>query len=180
MRITRLTTATAALTAAAILSTGLCQAAQAADGGDAGRPGAVAAVANAGAELDTADGQQLLAALKVVEEMPDRVVAQGDAAVQAYLAAHLPAGKGGVAAFGWWQTTKCVAAITAAVAGGAVPVAKILKLKAFIKKVGSVKEAAVLLIRVAKGEEKISELGATLGGLASAILGIDGIKKHCR
>ncbi|MFF9209267.1 MULTISPECIES: hypothetical protein [unclassified Streptomyces] len=180
MRITRLTTATAALTAAAILSTGLCQAAQAADGGDAGRPGVAAAVANAGAELDTADGQQLLAALKVVEEMPDRVVAQGDAAVQAYLAAHLPAGKGGVAAFGWWQTTKCVAAITAAVAGGAVPVAKILKLKAFIKKVGSVKEAAVLLIRVAKGEEKISELGATLGGLASAILGIDGIKKHCR
>ncbi|MFF9096038.1 hypothetical protein ACF1AY_07065 [Streptomyces sp. NPDC014776] len=181
MRITRLTAATAALTAAAILSTGLCQAAQAADGGDAGRPGAVAAaVANAGAELDTADGQQLLAALKVVEEMPDRVVAQGDAAVQAYLAAQLPAGKGGVAAFGWWQTTKCVAAITAAVAGGAVPVAKILKLKAFIKKVGSVKEAAVLLIRVAKGEEKISELGATLGGLASAILGIDGIKKHCR
>lgn len=181
MRITRLTTATAAITAAAILGTGLCGAAQAAGGDATGRPAvAAAAVADSGAELDSADGQRLLAALKVVEEMPDSVVRQGDAAVRAYLDAHLPAGKDGAKAFGWWQTTKCVAAITAAVAGGAVPVAKILKLKAFIKKVGSVKEAAVLLIRVAKGEEKISELGATLGGLASAILGIDGIKKHCR
>ncbi|MGK5642141.1 hypothetical protein ACSNOK_28070 [Streptomyces sp. URMC 126] len=131
-------------------------------------------------ELDTPDGQRLLAALTVIDEMPDDVARRGDDAVRAYLADRLPTGPDGVVAFGWWQTTKCVAAITAAVAGGAVPVAKVLKLKAFISKAGGVKKAAYLLIRVAKGEEKISELGATLGGLASAILGIDQIKKQCR
>ncbi|MFD7404447.1 hypothetical protein ACFV7R_17600 [Streptomyces sp. NPDC059866] len=116
--------------------------------------------------------------LKVIDEIPDSVEQQGEAAVRAYLDEHLASTNRGVR--GWWQTAKCVGSITAAIAGGAVPVAKILKLKAFIKKVGSVKEAAHLLIRVSKGEEKISELGATLGGLASVILGIDGIKRNSR
>ncbi|MGR8012072.1 hypothetical protein [Streptomyces hypolithicus] len=126
-----------------------------------------------------ADEQRLIQTLSVIEAMPDSVVARGDAAVQAYLKENLPAPTG-VQAFGWAQSLKCGAAIGAAVAGGAIPVAKILKLKAFIRKVGSVKKSASLLIRVAKGEEKLSELGATLGGLASVILGIDMIKKHCR
>ncbi|WP_438296045.1 hypothetical protein [Streptomyces sp. HUAS TT7] len=118
-------------------------------------------------------------ALSVIEAMPDSVVAQGDKAVQAYLAQYLPK-PATVQAFGWWQTTKCVAAITLAVASAAVPAAKILKLKAFIKKAGSVTKAAYPLVRVAKGEEEISGLGATLGGLAGSILGIDSIKKQCR
>ncbi|CAL9305778.1 hypothetical protein [Streptomyces sp. SudanB52_2052] len=181
MKIKRLTAATAVLTAAAILGTGLSQAAVAADRGN---PAPAAVVADdepmtAAEELDSAEGQKLIAMLKVIEGIPAGVEQQGEAAVQAYLDEHLPAGKPRMA-FGWWQTAKCVGSITAAIAGGAVPVAKILKLKAFIKKVGSVKEAAYLLIRVSKGEEKISELGATLGGLASVILGIDGIKKNCR
>ncbi|MEV5510613.1 hypothetical protein [Streptomyces orinoci] len=131
-------------------------------------------------ELNSADGQRFMAALDVINAMPDSVADQGEAAVRAYLAEHLPTYNGGAVAFGWWQTTKCVAAISAAVAGGAVPVAKVLKLKKFISKAGGVKEAAYLLIRIAKGEEKISELGATLGGLASAVLGVDSIKKQCR
>ncbi|MFD7165438.1 hypothetical protein [Streptomyces violascens] len=80
-------------------------------------------------------------ALSVIEAMPDSVVAQGDKAVQAYLAQHLPE-PATAQAFGWWQTTECVAAITLAAAGAALAAAKILKLKAFIKKAGSVKEAA--------------------------------------
>ncbi|MGW7259832.1 hypothetical protein [Streptomyces sp. NPDC054834] len=182
MKIRKLTAATAVLTAAAILGTGLSQVAAAADNDTTARPAVVAVdqPMTAAEELKTADGQKFLDALKVLDEMPDSVVQQGDAAVQAYIDEHLADVKSGVVAFGWWQTAKCVASITAAVAGGAVPVAKILKLRAFIKKVGSVREAAYLLIRIAKGEEKISELGATLGGLASVILGIDGIKKNCR
>ena len=129
-------------------------------------------------ELASPEGQKLLAMLKVIDEMPAGVEQRGEAAVQAYLDEHLAGTNRGVR--GWWQTAKCVGSITAAIAGGAVPVAKILKLKAFIKKVGSVKESAYLLIRVAKGEEKISELGATLGGLASVVLGIDGIKRNCK
>lgn len=181
MKITKLTAATAVLTAAAILGTGLSQAAVAADNGTAPRSAVVATDGSmtAAEELATAGGQKFVDTLKVIDEMPDSVVQQGEAAVQAYLNEHLPSTKPGMSGFGWWQTAKCVASIGAAVAGGAVPVAKVLKLRAFIKKAGSVKEAAYLLIRVAKGEEKISELGATLGGLASVILGIDGIRKNC-
>lgn len=185
MQITRLTTLTAAVATAAIFSTGLSYAATAADHDSRARTSAAVAAADeapmtAAEELATADGQRMIAVFAVLDAMPESVVEQGDAAVQAYLAEHLPNTGGKVVPFGWWQTAKCVGAITAAVAGGAVPVAKLLKLRAFIKKVGSVKEAAYLLIRVAKGEEKLSELGATLGGLASVVLGIDQIKKQCR
>lgn len=182
MKIKRLAAATATITAAAILSTGLSHAAVAADGGVTAGSAVVAAdkPMTAAAELNSAGGEKLLAMLKVLDEMPESVERQGEAAVQAYLDSHLAGAKSGMVGFGWWQTAKCVGSIGAAVAGGAVPVAKILKLRAFIKKVGSVKEAAYLLIRVAKGEEKISELGATLGGLASVVLGIDGIKKNCK
>lgn len=182
MKLTRLTTVTAAIATAAIFSTGLSSVATAADHVDTPRPAAVATAdrpLTAAEELETPDGQRFIAALSVIDAMPDSVVEQGDAAVQAYLSAHLP-GKGGVMAFGWWQTAKCVAAITGAIASGAVPAAKLLKLKAFIKKTGSVKEAAYLLIRVAKGEEKLSELGGALGGLAGSVLGIDQIRKQCR
>ncbi|MGA5420700.1 hypothetical protein [Streptomyces lavendulocolor] len=192
MRINKITTVTAAVVTAAIFSTGLSGSAMAADRGDrpaatasapasdAAATAATAAAAAASAAVDAAEAQKLAETLKVLDAMPDSVLAQGDAAAQAYLAERLPQDDRRAVAFGWTQKLKCGAAITAAIAGGAVPVAKLLKLKAFIKKVGSVKEAASLLIRVSKGEEKISELGATLGGLASAILGIDMIKKHCR
>ncbi|MEU8571216.1 hypothetical protein AB0C51_23220 [Streptomyces pathocidini] len=184
MKFTRLTTLTAAVAAAGIFSTGLSYATTAADHGGAVRSAAVTVVdeepMTAAEELESAQGQRLISLLAVLDAMPETVVEQGEAAVQAYLAEHLPETRGVVAAFGWLQTAKCVAAIGAAVAGGAIPVAKLLKLRAFIKKVGSVKEAAYLLVRVAKGEEKLSELGATLGGLASVVLGIDQIKKQCR
>ncbi|SMQ17797.1 hypothetical protein SAMN06272771_4228 [Streptomyces sp. Ag82_O1-12] len=182
MKIKRLTATTAVITAAAILSTGLGQAAMAADRGTTAGSVTVAAQESmtAAEELETADGQKLLAMLKVIEEIPDSVEQQGEAAVKAYLDKNLRGDKPSLVAFGWWQKAKCVGSITAAIAGGAVPIAKILKLKAFIKKAGSVKEAAYLLIRISKGEEKISELGATLGGLASVVLGIDGIKKNCK
>ncbi|MFH8804496.1 hypothetical protein ACH4F6_33805 [Streptomyces sp. NPDC017936] len=187
MQITRMTTLTAAVVTAAVLGTGLSHAATATERDGGARPAAVVAAATAdeasktaAEELATAGGRQMIEVFGVLDAMPESVVAKGDAAVQAYLDEHLPRTGGKASAFGWWQTAKCVGAITAAVAGGAVPVAKLLKLRAFIKKVGSVKESAYLLIRVAKGEEKLSELGATLGGLASVVLGIDQIKKHCR
>jgi len=182
MEFKRLTAATVMITAAAIFSTGLSHTAVAADRGTPAGSAVVAAEEpmTAAEELESAEGQQFLAMLKVIQEIPDSVEQKGEAAVQAYLDEHLVPVKPRVVTLGFWQTAKCVGSITAAIAGGAVPVAKLLKLKAFINKVGSLKEAAYLLIRVSKGEEKISELGATLGGLASVVLGIDGIKKNCR
>ncbi|MFI6055088.1 hypothetical protein ACIBCO_34000 [Streptomyces violascens] len=179
MTFNRITTLTAAVATAAIFSAGLGGVAAAADHTRSTNASTAVAAMAAASPSVPAEEQKLMDALSVIEAMPDSVVAQGDKAVQAYLTQHLPK-SATVQAFGWWQATKCVAAVTLAVASAAVPAAKILKLKAFIKKAGSVKEAAYLLIRVAKGEEKISELGATLGGLAGSILGIDSIKKQCR
>ncbi|MFR9796963.1 hypothetical protein ACL02U_13795 [Streptomyces sp. MS06] len=185
MKSNRTTTLAATVVAAAVFSTGLSGAAMAADrtpsaatDSSALTVAAVRASEDASAE-PSSEEQELIDALTVIDAMPAGVAEQGDAVVQAYLAKHLPR-KQKIALAGWWQTTKCVAAITMAVASAAVPAAKILKLKAFIKKAGSVKEAAYLLIRVAKGEEKLSELGATLGGLAGSIIGIDSIARHCR
>lgn len=185
LKIVRLTTVTAVIAAAAVFGTGFSHAAAANEHSTTIRSTAAATDTSMTAEeeLATADGQRLIAMLTVIDEMPDSVVQQGDAAVQAYLAEHLGDSKSGtkhaVAAFGWWQKAKCVAAVAGALASGAVPVAKLLKLKAFIKKAGGVKKAAYLLIRVSKGEEKLSELGATLAGLAGAVLGVDIIKKQC-
>ncbi|MFI1177891.1 hypothetical protein [Streptomyces melanogenes] len=131
---------------------------------------------SAAEELNSADGKKLLATLKAIDEMPESVAEQGDAAVQAYLESHPTGAKPRI---DWSQTAKCAASITAAIASGLVPAAKILKLKAFIGKAGSVREAAFLLIRISKGEEKLNELGPVLGSLASEVLGIDGIKKNC-
>ena len=74
----------------------------------------------------------------------------------------------------------CSGAITVAVATTAIPAAKILKLKAFIKKVGSVKEAAILLVRVSTGEEKLAELGPVLAAIGAELLGIKAIRDNCR
>ncbi|WP_431774243.1 hypothetical protein [Streptomyces cucumeris] len=172
MKIAKHATLTAAITAAAIFCTGMS--------GIAMASGHVSTNDTAAVETAAPDeAQQLIDALSVIDAMPQSVVDQGDAAVEAYLKEHLPS-KVEVQAFGWWGTLKCVASITAAVAGGAVPVVKVLKLKAFIRKVGSVKKAAHLLIRIAKGEEKLDHLSSTLAGLATSILGVDSIKRNCR
>ncbi|MEU6974302.1 hypothetical protein AB0A71_42640 [Kitasatospora aureofaciens] len=133
-----------------------------------------------------ADLQRIEEAMKVIDEMPDDVAEAGDQAVQTYLQQYYPERSGGdqaapqaLQAFGWWHAAMCATAIAAALATAAVPAVKILKLKAFIRKVGSVKEAAYLLIRVATGAEKIEHLGAVLGSLAAEVMGIAAIRNNC-
>ncbi|MFJ8478414.1 hypothetical protein [Kitasatospora sp. NPDC094011] len=173
MRNSRVLPAATVVLAAALLL-GAAPAVQAANGAGA-RLAAGSTAAGGGLRADSEEVADLAKLLRVIQDMPDAVLARGDASVAAYLAEQLP----NPTARGWWETTKCVAAIGVAVASAAVPAAKVLKLKAFIKEAGSVKEAAFLLIRVAKGEEQLSELGGTLGALAGEILGIDTIRKNC-
>jgi hypothetical protein len=119
--------------------------------------------------------------LQTIEDIPSEVIDQGEAAVQEWVAQHHPStvGPGGVKAEGYWEVSKCVGAILLAIGSAAIPAAKLLKLKKFIEKVGSVREAAFLLIRIAKGEEKIEELGSVLGALAGEIIGITSIRENC-
>ncbi|WP_461146067.1 hypothetical protein [Salinifilum aidingensis] len=70
-------------------------------------------------------------------------------------------------------------AILWALGSAAIPAAKIIKLRKFIQHVGSVREAAFLLLRVARGEQQLEELGTVMASLVSEVLGINSIANNC-
>ena len=80
----------------------------------------------------------------------------------------------------WWDTawkvTKCGGAIAAAVVGVGFPVFKLVQ---FVRWAGGVKTAAQLLTQATRRDEKIEILAKGVGSGAAAILGIDGISRHC-
>lgn len=140
---------------------------------------------------------QLEEALTRINAVPDSVIVQGDAAVSGYLQAKSSTANstqrasGGVQPmFGIgdaWHIAKCAAAITVAIGGVAVPVAKVLKIKKLIKEVGGVKSLASKIIDVAKGSGSLGkriksvfkEFGTGVVGLAAEVLGIDAIASNC-
>ena len=75
--------------------------------------------------------------------------------------------------YGWWENTKCGAAIVAVFGGTVFAGAKLLKLKKYIKALGGVKEAAYLYFYYGQ----LPKEGAK--NLAEMILGIDTIKSQC-
>lgn len=133
--------------------------------------------------------QKLESALAVVEGIPDEVIEAGDDAVAEYLEQHGAPARG-IVTYGFWDVAKCVAAITVAIGGAAVPVAKVLKIKALIKAVGGVKKLGPKVVEVVKKvkngqqlgpavKEVFSSFGATVVGLAAEVLGIDAIISNC-
>jgi hypothetical protein len=119
---------------------------------------------------------QLATVFEFVENIPDSVIDEGDTAIKNYVQEWR---SGSVQAAGMGDVAKCAGAILVAIGSAAIPAAKLLKLKRFIKEVGSVRDAAILLLRVARGEEQLSELGPVIGSLGAEILGIDAIRKNC-
>lgn len=132
-------------------------------------------------EVPVEDLKQLEEGMQTLNDIPDEVIDQGDAAVQQWVDEHHPnaVSPGGARAAGFWEVSKCVGGILLAISGAAIPAVKLLQLKKFIKHAGGVREAAFLLIRIAKGQEQVDQLGAVLGGLASEILGINAIRDNC-
>lgn len=78
-----------------------------------------------------------------------------------------------------WHVTKCAAAIVVAVASLAIPVSKVLKLKAFVGAVGGVKTAATLLVGATSRAEKARVIGGALAAGAVEVLSIDAIITNC-
>ena len=78
-----------------------------------------------------------------------------------------------------WQITKCVAAVTWLVGSTVFAAAKIVKIKKYIKALGGMKEAVVIMMGATSGIEKSEELGKAALELASAILGVDTIVDNC-
>ena len=91
--------------------------------------------------------------------------------------------KNSITPYGWWENTKCGAAILAVVGGTVFAGAKLLKLKKYIKDLGGAKEAAYLVyLYFYYGElpkEGAKNLGKFVLNLAEMILGIDTIKSQC-
>lgn len=78
-----------------------------------------------------------------------------------------------------WHVTKCVAAITVAVASVALPIAKLAKLRAFVRAVGGVSTAARLLVGATTTAEKLRVIGGAIGAGAADVLGISAIIDNC-
>lgn len=120
--------------------------------------------------------------LRIIDEIPDEVIEAGDPAVQTWVRDRYPSATENdslVHTMGPWQAAKCTGAILVAIGSAAVPAAKLLKLKRFISEVGGVRKAAALLIKVARGEEQLAELGPVIGSLGAEILGITAIRENC-
>ena len=85
--------------------------------------------------------------------------------------------------YGWWENTKCGAAILSVVGGTVFAGAKLLKLKKYIKALGGAKKAAYLVyLYFCYGElpkEGAKNLGKFVLNLAEMILEIDTIKSKC-
>lgn len=85
--------------------------------------------------------------------------------------------------YGWWDNTKCGAAIITVVGGTFFAGTKLLNLKKYIKALGGAKEAAYLVyLYFYYGElptEGAKNLGKFVLNLAEMILGIDLIKSQC-
>ncbi|WP_027632234.1 hypothetical protein [Clostridium hydrogeniformans] len=88
----------------------------------------------------------------------------------------------GVILYGWWDVTKCVAAITWLVGSTILGVGLLMKLKNFIAAAGGVSAAATALVALAREgftQANINRFGTALLETASTILGIQAIQDNC-
>ncbi|KAK4149795.1 hypothetical protein C8A00DRAFT_37612 [Chaetomidium leptoderma] len=78
-----------------------------------------------------------------------------------------------------WKITKCVAAIVQLIGTTAVPAAKLLRIKKYIKALGGAKQAVKLMLGATSKAEKLRVGGKALVNLAAELLGISTVKKNC-
>ncbi|KAG7291364.1 hypothetical protein NEMBOFW57_001380 [Staphylotrichum longicolle] len=138
--------------------------------------------------------------LAEIDEIPDEVLEKGDEALHQWLVAHgNRAGneklkrddaseaenlsileRGELAArASIWKIAKCVAAIVQLLGTTAVPAAKLLRIKKYIKALGGAKKAVKLLLGATTKAERLKAGGQALVSLASELLGISTVKKNC-
>ncbi|KAL2126399.1 hypothetical protein VTI74DRAFT_977 [Chaetomium olivicolor] len=144
--------------------------------------------------------------LSEIEEIPDEVLEKGDEALHKWLVDHgIRAGgeklkrdedagapseaelqnlslieRGElIARASWWKIAKCVAAIVQLLATTAIPAAKLLRIKKYIKALGGTKQAVKLLLGATTKAEKLKAGGQALVALAAELLGISTVKNNC-
>ena len=138
--------------------------------------------------------------LAEIDEIPDDVLEKGDDALHQWLVEHgNRAGneklkrddnseaenlslleRGELAArASLWKIAKCVAAIVQLLGTTAIPAAKLLRIKKYIKALGGTKKAVELLLKATTRAEKLKVGGQALVALAAELLGISTVKNNC-
>lgn len=89
----------------------------------------------------------------------------------------------GIVTYGWWENTKCGAAVILAVGGAFFIGKQLLNLKKYVAAIGGAKEAAYLVYLYIVERTIPDNLGTTVWNavlnIATMILGIDEIKNQC-
>ncbi len=137
--------------------------------------------------------------LAAIDDIPDEILEQGDEALHKWLVEHgyregneklkrdddntdvlalLTRGELAARA-SIWKIAKCVASIVQLLATTAVPAAKLLRIKKYIKALGGTKDAVKLLLGATTKAEKLKVGGEALVALAAELLGISSVKSNC-
>lgn len=124
------------------------------------------------------DREQTVEMLTAFEAIPDEVLLEGDAATRAWVAANLEPKQSNTpqprANF-----LKCSGAILVAIGTTAIPAAKILKIKRYMKALGGTKEAIKVMWGASFSHEKLKALGGAAAALGAELLGIAAVKEAC-
>lgn len=138
-------------------------------------PTGVTSASNQAAEIE--------AELNYLMSIPDSILLEGDAALHQWTAQNPPAGPvTGVPGDQVGTNANvflCTGAIAAAIAGVALPAAKILKIKKLMNELGGVTEAVQLMWGASFSYEKMAAAGGAFGALAAEFVGIAGIQQEC-
>lgn len=169
---TNKTTITLSLTLT--IAAGLCATMLAAPPANATEKSTVSGAITGTQELDiqAADLEQGLA---LIEQIPDSVLAAGDAATHEWLRENHPELLSGSRA----DILGCAGAIAWLIASTAIPAAKILKIKRLINSLGGVSKAVQLFWGATFKWEKIQALGGAAAALGAELLGIAAVKQKC-
>lgn len=139
----------------------------------AATPAAAIPTASAVSAPGEAQYNDLVAGLTIINNIPDDVLKEGGKATQAWMQANYGSSVQAASVLG------CAAAISGVIATTAFPVAKLLKIKALIKGMGGVVEAAKAFWGASFSYEKVQALGGAAAALSAELIGIAAVKKGC-
>lgn len=134
--------------------------------------------------LTDEDLEQVIATLKVIEEIPDELLESGDSkAINEYfrdrgIVSHVYNPENGEEApmviqpYGWWS---CSLAIAELLVMNAIPIAKLTKIKKYIEELGGAVETAKLLVGATTAKEKVGILSA----LVAELTGFTDVANSC-
>lgn len=125
------------------------------------------------------DQKQAEELLRIIDDIPESVLLQGDEATRQWISEHLVQGSNieGVATRAGFL--ECSGAILLAIGTTAIPVAKVLKIKKLMNSLGGVNEAIKIMWGASFSYEKLQALGGAAAALGAELLGIAAIKTAC-